>query len=375
MRIADLPTPALLLDRHRLAANLAAMRGRIVAAGPRLRPHLKTAKSAAVARLALGAANGPITVSTLAEAEYFADHGFTDITLAIGIVPAKLDRAAALLGAGVRLRLLTDDPATARAIGERGAALGVTFPVHVEVDCGGRRAGLDPTDPALVETARILHRGPGSALAGLLTHAGHSYHRRGAAALAATAAGERDSIVAAANALRAAGLPCPVASAGSTPTAVFGTDWAGVDELRPGVYMFMDLDQQALGVCTTGEIALSVLASVIGHNRRAGHLLLDAGAIALSKDVSAEEFRPGTGYGLVCDAAEGAPLPGLAVAAVAQEHGMVPVGDAAAFERLPVGARVRILPVHACLTAAAWTHYDVIEDGRVVDRWDRCAGW
>ena len=120
---------------------------------------------------------------------------------------------------------------------------------------------------------------------------------------------------------------------------------------------------------------MTVLASVIGHNRRAGHLLLEAGALALSKDVSADEFRPGTGYGLVCDGGDGVPLPGLAVAAVAQEHGMVPVADPAAFDRLPVGARVRILPVHACLTAAAWRHYDVIEDGRVVDRWDRCAGW
>lgn len=374
MHLADLPTPALLLDRKRLAANLAAMRGRTVAGGVRLRPHLKTAKSVAVARLALGADSGPVTVSTLAEAEYFAGHGFTDITLAVGIVPAKLDRAAALLGAGVRLGLLTDDPATARAIGERGDALGMKFPVHVEIDSGGGRAGLDPADPALVEIARILHRGPGSALAGVFTHAGHSYHRRGAAALAATAAEERRAIVAAANALRAAGLPCPVVSAGSTPTAVFGTDWAGVDELRPGVYMFMDLDQHALGVCKADEIAMTVLASVVGHNRRAGHLLLDAGAIALSKDVSADEFRPGTGYGLVCDAS-GAPLPGLAVTSVAQEHGMVPVADPAAFDRLPVGARVRILPVHACLTAAAWPHYDVIEDGRVVDRWDRCAGW
>ncbi|MSO80093.1 MAG: hypothetical protein EXQ97_00215 [Alphaproteobacteria bacterium] len=108
---------------------------------------------------------------------------------------------------------------------------------------------------------------------------------------------------------------------------MFGTDWTGVDELRPGAYMFMDLDQHALGVCATDEIAVSVLASVIGHNRRAGHLLLDAGAIALSRDVSAEEFRPGTGYGLVCDAGYGAPLPGLAVTSVAQDHGMVPVAD------------------------------------------------
>ncbi|MBM3558588.1 MAG: DSD1 family PLP-dependent enzyme [Alphaproteobacteria bacterium] len=375
MRIADLPTPSLLLDRRRLAANLTAMRGRTVAAGVRLRPHLKTAKSAAVARLALGAAAGPIAVSTLAEAEYFAGHGFTDITLAVGIVPGKLDRAAALLGRGVRLGLLTDDPSTARAIAARGQALGVTFPVHVEIDSGGSRAGLPPGDPTLVEVARILARGPGSSHAGVLTHAGQSYRRRGATAHAEVAATERDSVVAAATLLRAAGLPCPVVNAGSTPTATFGRDWSGVDELRLGLYMFMDLDQHALGVCGVDDIALSVLASVIGHNRRAAHLLLDAGAIALSKDLSADEFRPGTGYSLVCDAAGGAPLPGLAVASVAQEHGIVPLADPALFDRLPVGARVRVLPVHACLTAAAWDHYVVVEAGEPVDRWDRCAGW
>lgn len=375
MRLADLPTPALLLDRQRLTANLAAMRGRSVASGIRLRPHLKTAKSVAVARLALGADSGPITVSTLAEAEYFAGHGFTDITLAVGIVPAKLDRAAALLGAGVRLGLLTDDPATARAIAARGAALGVRFPVHVEIDCGGRRAGLDPADPALIEVARTLHANAGAALAGVLTHAGHGYHQRGRAAHAAVADEERIAVTAAAARLREAGLPCPVVSAGSTPTAVAGRDWRGVDELRPGVYMFMDLDQHALGVCATDEIALSVLASVIGHNRRAGHLLLDAGALALSKDVSADAFAPGTGYGLVCDAATAAPVPGLAVAATAQEHGVVPVSDPALFDRFPVGARVRVLPVHACLTAAAWDHYVVVDGGEAVDRWERCAGW
>ena len=144
--------------------------------------------------------------------------------------------------------------------------------------------------------------------------------------------------------------------------------------MRPGVFMFNDLDQLAIGSCDRADLAVSVLASVIGHNRHAGHIVLDAGALALSKDVSANDFRPEIGYGEVCGM-DLTPFPGLYVQRVSQEHGVVPVADPADFDRLPIGAKVRVLPNHACITAAAYDRYNVIENGAVIDEWDRVNGW
>ena len=125
----DLDTPALLLDRAVLEANTARMRERMDRLGVSLRPHMKTAKSDQVARLASGSPGGPITVSTLREAEYFLDRGFTDIVYAVGITPSRLDTVAGLAARGADLNILTDDPSVAGAIARRASAAPVSFKV------------------------------------------------------------------------------------------------------------------------------------------------------------------------------------------------------------------------------------------------------
>jgi len=371
MRLANLPTPSLVLDRQRLDDNLRRMQARADALGVRLRPHLKTAKSAdAAARAADLGARG-ITVSTLKEARYFLESGVTDILYGVGIVPARLDAAAALRADGANLAIVTDNLDVARAI----AAHDGEFSVLVEIDTGAGRAGIAPDDPVLVDIARAVQAAPRAQLAGVMTHAGHAYHAAGPDGVRAIAAAERDGVVAAAGALRDAGFGCPMVSVGSTPTAMAVDHLAGVTEMRPGVYMFGDLDQQAIGSCGRDDIALSVLAAVIGHNRAAGTLLIDAGGLALSKDRGATEFRPEVGYGEVCDAETLEPLVGLYVADCHQEHGIVPVPDPRVYGRLPIGAKVRVLPNHACMTAAAWDSYAVVEGEAVVGRWPRVNGW
>ena len=135
-----------------------------------------------------------------------------------------------------------------------------------------------------------------------------------------------------------------------------------------------DMDQQSRGVCEISDIALSVLCSVIGHNRRARKLLLDAGGLALSKDRSADRFRPEVGYGQICTL-DGTPVSGLYVDSVSQEHGHVRIRNEDDFMRFPVGSHLRILPVHACMTAAAYDSYTVVDTGGVVGTWDRVNGW
>jgi len=369
MLISDLETPALLLDRGRLDANIARMRARLAELGVPLRPHVKTAKSADVIRLAVDGQPGGITVSTLREAEYFARHGFTDILYAVGIAPAKLARVAALQRSGADVTIILDSPQMADSVAERAAALGTRFPVLIEVDTDGRRAGVRPDDPRLVEIGRKLDAAPGTELRGVMTHAGGSYACRSADEMRAVAEQERAGAVAAAEALRAAGLPAPVVSVGSTPTALFAERLDGVTEVRAGVYMFQDLVMAGLGVCGEDDIALSVLATVIGHRRDTGTILLDAGGLALSKDAG-----QGGGYGRLVDAQTGAPL-GLAVASVNQEHGLVPAAEAD-FARLPIGSLVRILPNHACMTAAAYERYRLVDGSpAVVGTWERCNFW
>jgi D-serine deaminase-like pyridoxal phosphate-dependent protein len=376
MLLTDLETPALVLDRPRLVRNIDRMRDnidrmrdRLAGLGVPLRPHVKTPKSVEAVRLAVAGQPGGITVSTLREAEYFLEHGFTDILYAVGIVPGKLAHIADLQRRGARMMVILDSLEMADAVAERAADLGATFEVLIEVDSDGGRAGVRPGDPRLVEIGRRLHAAPGIALRGVMTHAGLSYNGDSAEAIRGVAEQERAGAVAAAEALRAAGLPAPVVSVGSTPTALFAERLDGVTEVRAGVYMFMDLVMARLGVCCEEEIALSVLATVIGHRRDLGTILLDAGGLALSKDAGQSD-----GYGRLVDACTGAPL-GLTVSSVNQEHGLVPAADAD-FARLPIGTHVRILPNHACMTAAAHERYHVVDGGmEVATTWERCNFW
>lgn len=373
MDLLSLNTPALILDRAIVERNTTRMGERMAAHGVSLRPHLKTAKSAQVARLATAGHSGAITVSTLAEAAYFLDHGFDDITYAVCIVPGKLAHAAALMARGADLKLLTDSLDAARAIAAEDH--GVRFRVMIEIDCGDARTGVLAESPELLEIGRILHKGPHSELCGVLTHGGHSYAAADVDGIRRAAREEREAVVRAAERLRAAGLPCPVVSAGSTPTAVHGETYDGITEMRPGVFVFFDLDQLSRNACAREDLALSVLASVIAHNRHVGQIVIDAGALALSKDISATGRWPEVGYGSLCDAETMVLLDGLNVAKVSQEHGVIPVTDDSAYARLPIGAKVRVLPNHACITAAAYACYHVVEGTRIVDEWDRINGW
>lgn len=384
-----LETPALLLDEPRLHANLRRMQVRMAQLGVRLRAHVKTAKCLEVARATDGGQPGPITVSTLREADQFAAAGYTDITYAIGLAPNKFAHVARLLAQGVALKVILDSVDAARALRAAAAAWPAqsraALQVLIEIDTDGQRAGLRPDAAVLLDVAAAL-AGPESAgggaalnLLGVLTHCGASYHCHGDVALRAMAEQERAGAVHAAERLRAAGFAAPVVSVGSTPTALFAEQLAGVSEVRAGVFVFMDLMMAALGVCGYDEIAVSVLSSVIGHQPERGWTLIDAGWMALSRDRGLAGEFVDQGLGLVCDAAGNVLDDGdWIVSAANQEHGIVThrSGDPSRRLDLPVGTLLRILPNHVCATAAQHPHYEVLgADGRVTARWPRFMGW
>ena len=202
--VCSLATPALLLDKVRLDRNLARLSSRMAAQGVVLRPHMKTAKSIDVARYAQRSGAGPITVSTLAEAEYFARHGFRDMTYAVGVAPHTADRAMRLRKAGIDIKVLLESPEQAAMLGASGRAAGVTPSAFIEIDCDGHRGGVTATDPKLVVVAAAMAEA-GVKLAGVLTHAGESYGLSTPASLVAAAENERAVAVTAATTLRAAG--------------------------------------------------------------------------------------------------------------------------------------------------------------------------
>jgi D-serine deaminase-like pyridoxal phosphate-dependent protein len=371
-----IPTPALLLDRDRMERNIARMQGRMARLGVPLRPHVKTCKSDAVARRILGGTAGPITVSTLKEAAYFADRGYTDILYAVGITPGKLTEVARLLRRGVRLRLVLDEPDAARAVVAAAERERLQFGVMLEIDCDGHRSGLDPASDELLAVADAL-RCPFVSLDGVMTHAGESYACRTPEALRAMAEQERAAVVLAASRLRAAGHAAPMVSVGSTPTALFAEDLAGVTEVRAGVFVFFDLVMAGIGVCTQDDIAVSVLTTVIGHQRAKGWIIVDAGWMALSRDRGTAGQPVDQGYGVVCDA-EGRVMPDLIVGSANQEHGILMRRDGAPgpVPELPVGAQLRILPNHVCATAAQHDAYHVVsKSSDTVEHWPRFSGW
>ncbi|XPH30725.1 DSD1 family PLP-dependent enzyme [Variovorax paradoxus] len=374
--LADIDTPAAIVALPRMQRNIARMQQQADALGVRFRPHVKTSKCADVVAAQLAAGAAGITVSTLKEADQFFARGVTDILYAVGMAPHRLAHALDLCQRGCALQILTDSVEGARAIAEYGRAHGHAFEVLVEIDTDGHRSGIKPGEDLLLDVGRVLHEG-GMRLAGVLTHAGSSYELHTPQALAALAEQERAGCVQAAQRLRAAGLPCPIVSVGSTPTALEAASLEGVTELRAGVYVFFDLVMRNVGVCRTEDIALSVLTTVIGHQADKGWAIVDAGWMAMSRDRGTGKQQRDYGYGQVCTV-DGVPIEGYLLSAVNQEHGILSregTADPDIVARFPAGTRLRILPNHACATGAQFPAYQALAADGTVQTWERFHGW
>jgi D-serine deaminase-like pyridoxal phosphate-dependent protein len=373
--LQQLETPSLLLDEARMRRNIERMRTRLTRFNVSFRPHVKTSKCIEVTRQLLADPAGPITVSTLHEADYFAAHGVRDIMYAVGIAPNKLAHVSRLRRSGVKLSIVLDSVDSARLVADYARTNGEAFDVLIEIDADDHRAGVLPAAPELLQIGALLNGG-GVSLMGVMTHAGKSYDCRSHDEIRAMAEQERAAVVTAATRLREAGLPCPVVSVGSTPTALFAENLDGVTEVRAGVYVFFDLVMAGLNVCEVEDIAVSVLATVIGHQTEKGWTIVDAGWMAMSRDRGTARQPVDQGYGLVCDI-DGRPLD-LIVIDANQEHGIVAPRPGATSKPapLPVGTQVRILPNHACATTAQYGEYQVLDKHNAVhETWQRFNGW
>jgi threo-3-hydroxy-D-aspartate ammonia-lyase len=348
----SIETPALLLHRDVVERNLERMQRRAGELGVALRPHAKTHKCPRLGlrQLALGAVG--LTVATLPEADAFAAAGARDLTWAVPIERGHIAAARRVARRHrVTLRVVTDDLATARALA------GSRLHVWLKVDCGYHRAGVDPESAYAMEVAQELGRERGLVFDGILSHSGHAYQTRNADEAAAVAESERLVMVRLAQRLRVAGLTVRGVSVGSTPAMMAVRDLTGVTEARPGNYVFFDRTMTLIGCAQPEDVGVTVLASVISHQPGADHFVVDAGALALSKDTGPAHLGIAPSFGAIRG------HPELTVASLSQEHGIVRGPAEALADRFPVGTRLEIVPNHSCLTVAQFDQYHLMHDG------------
>ena len=375
MKLHALKTPAALVDLEIVGRNTARMAERMARLGARLRPHVKTHKCAEVAQLQVRGHFGGITVSTLAEARFFAAAGFRDLTYAFPLPVNRIEEAADLGRRVDALSLLLDHQATLGELEVFAASKGTRFSVFLKVDCGYHRAGVDPNRDESVSLAAKLSQSTNVDFRGILTHAGHAYHCRSSEEISRVAKEEREVMVAFAEKLRLAGVPVSEVSVGSTPTMSVTDSLEGVTEARPGNYAFYDGFQAAIGSCSLADCAFSVLVTVVGHYPDQNKLVVDGGSLAFSLDPGPCHIDPECGYGTFITTNGLRPLPELRLVSLSQEHGQVHGSGRIDFDRHPIGSRLRVVPNHSCLAAAMYDRYHIVRDDEVVDEWKPIRGW
>ena len=346
--------PTLLLDKQKAIRNIERMITKTKRNDVRFRPHFKTHQSAEIGEWFRERGITTITVSSVDMAAYFAAHGWQDITIAF---PVNLRQLAAInqLAANIHLNLLVESIEAAEQL---AAGMTTAVTVWLEIDTGYQRTGLNWQDyDALTAVARTIQQAPNLHLAGLLTHAGHSYQARSRADVQKIYHTTLTRLQAGQLALRDQGIETAV-SLGDTPTCSLIDNFTGVDEIRPGNFVFYDMMQAHIGACTVADIAVAVACPVVAKYPERGQIVLYGGAVHLSKEHLQRDDNT-ICYGrlarLTQDGWQALPATNYATS-LSQEHGIVQA-DPYLIERIQIGEYLLILPVHSCLTANLLKRY------------------
>ncbi len=350
----EVETPAPLVDRGRMEENIRRMAGVARKAGVRLRPHIKTHKSPAIARRAIELGAGGVTAAKLGEAEVMAAGGIDDILLAYPVVGEEKLRRYLNLNERVRMACTTDSFEVAEGLSAAASARGQSVRLLVEVDSGLRRMGLPPGEE-VVDLVRRIADMPGIRFAGVLTHGGMDRGVKSLDDLPDMARQESGACLESARLLRESGFEVEEVTVGSTPLARFGGA-PGVTELRPGTFVFYDVSMVSMGAAGYEDCAYTILATVVSRHR--DRLVVDAGVKSLSSDRIASQFTP-PGFGVVVG------HPHLRLDRMSEEHGvLVPQGEGP----LPkIGEKIEIIPNHVCSSVNLHDKLYMTENGEVVD--------
>ena len=368
--LSNLMTPVLLVDYERLEKNITRMAAKAESNEIELRPHIKTHKCIEIGMMQLKQGAKGITVSTLDEAEIFADAGFNDITYAVPITSNKID-AALDIASKVNLRLLVDSHEIVSELELNSEKRGMALDVLLKVHCGYQRTGVDPRNPASIKLAMEIANSHGLTFKGILTHAGHSYDATSIQQIKEVAKQEQTVMIDFSKRLEkeSSDLKPEVVSIGSTPTVELTESFMeGITEIRPGSYVFHDYTQVVLGCCQVSDCALTTYSKIIGKYDK--YLVTDAGATALSKDLGPTHLEAPTSFGKIYSNYDNQELnPNLHIYSLSQEHSKVKFLNPSDAQELKVNDALRILPNHSCLTANLHDCYYIVESDQVIDKW------
>ncbi|MFO7850704.1 MAG: alanine racemase [Spirochaetia bacterium] len=338
--------PQLVVDREKCIRNIQKMVSKAERHELAFRPHFKTHQSREVANLYAQEGVKRITVSSVEMAQYFASFGWSDITIAF---PVNLREISSIneLNTRVNLHLLVDSMRSVELLNERLAA---PLGVFIKIDTGYGRAGIEFSDEAGIDKlARTIADCRMLRLEGILTHAGHTYHASGTEEIEKihrTTIRRMDTV---AKLVRKYGDDL-VVSVGDTPSCSVSEDFTGVDEIRPGNYVFYDLQQHDIGSCSFDEIALVLVCPVVGVYPGKEKIIIYGGGVHFSKQrISVNGVET---HGQVVRLKEngwGEAVPGTYLSSVSQEHGIVTCKDPEFMGSLQPGDAIGVVPVHACL--------------------------
>jgi D-serine deaminase-like pyridoxal phosphate-dependent protein len=361
VNLATLDTPALLIDLDIVWRNLEQMQKNADKFGVALRPHIKTHKTPELAHLQRRLGAMGITVAKVSEAEVMAEAGIKDIFIANQVVSEKKLNRIVDLKKKVDISVGVDSSLAAKKLSAIFAASGLTVDYLMEINSGLNRCGVLPGKDA-VELYQAIHALPSLRFKGIFTHAGQVYGAGSLAEVREISRHESEIMVETARALEQAGTSVEIISVGSTPTMKVWQGHEGVNEIRPGNYIFHDAIQISLGVATLEECALSIVASVISRPSRE-RAVIDGGSKAFSSDRGAHGKEMASGFGIVLG--KKATLERLS-----EEHGIMSLDPD---EDLEIGDRVRIIPNHACATVNLFDRAYGIKEGKVAEEFNIAA--
>jgi D-serine deaminase-like pyridoxal phosphate-dependent protein len=347
-----LDTPAMIVDLPLMEKNIASLMERFRGKGTHVRPHLKTVKSPELAHrlLAAGAMGG--CVAKVSEAEVMAQGGIEDLLITTEIVGTpKLARLAALVQKYPRIKVVVDSIIGAQALNETMSEARLNINVLIDLNVGQNRCGVMPGEEALT-LAHALSEMKHVHLIGLQGYEGHLQHIHDPEERVQRCRQAMEMLTTTAAALRAAGFSIEIVTTGGTGTAEICASYAGVTEVQPGSFIFMDTDyRNALGPLYAN--ALTVLATVISRPTLT-RAVVDAGLKSLSIDSGMPEPRG---------------LPGIAYQPGGDEHGILTWEKRSAGPPLEVGDRIELIPSHIDTTVNLHDYYYAYRDGRLETIW------
>jgi len=355
MLISDLETPAVIVDLDVMDRNLARMADYCREQQLLLRPHTKTHKIPELAKRQIASGATGITVAKIGEAEVMLEAGITDMLIAYPIVGPKKTRRAAELAQQAKITVSLDSEEVARGLSESTAREGSKIGVLIEMDVGFERCGFS-NEADVLALARKIADMPGLEFRGLMFFPGHFGVAPDERAAMRTTVNE--FLKRTLETLSNAGLPASIVSGGSTPTAYEGGLFYGVNEVRPGTYIFNDRNTVAISACSVEDCALSVLVTVVSTSV-SGHAVVDGG----SKTFSYDRFQggDGRGFGIVKEdsAAE--------IERFSEEHGHLDIQRSE--RRYRVGDRLSVIPNHVCTTVNMHDEIYGVRGERVEEIW------